>query len=248
MRAEETFFRGYRRETIIDGATILCNAAGEKRLKLSMRLPLSGDQLVGMPSWVGEPFADIAKPEYAVKSISSTKELDPMLLHVFGLPPGEKKDEKELITFGAVRMCSFKIERDSEEEHPPISLTFTAYLPRTGRYLKFADDNFNTSIFILYEAGQPSLLDENPNVQATDPGPETSKPAKPNGATTIPPHDEFEKDRAAAADPGLDPEFDLKPAKPKEKPVAVPKKGKGGKTEETKRVDGYGKPLASAVL
>src|SRR5258708_5522283 len=106
MRSVDTFFRGHRRETIIDGATILCNAAGEKRLKLSMRIPLVGDQLVGMPNWVGEPFSDISKPEYAVKNIASIMELDPMILRVFLLPELPEGD-KEAITFEGVRMCSF---------------------------------------------------------------------------------------------------------------------------------------------
>jgi hypothetical protein len=119
MRNVDTFFRGRRRESFIEGAAILCNAAGEKRLKLSMKIPLVGDQL---------------------------------------------------ITFDGVRMCSFKIERenDNESEHPDIALTFTAYLPRTGRFLQFADENFASSLYILYEAAQPSLLDSNPNVKSED--------------------------------------------------------------------------------
>jgi hypothetical protein len=68
-------------------------------------------------------------------------------------------------------MCSFKIERASDgeqQEDPDIVLTFTAYLPRTGKFLQFADENFNSSLFIRYEAAQPTLLDENPNVKAED--------------------------------------------------------------------------------
>jgi hypothetical protein len=167
MRSVDTFFTGYRRETFIDGAQILCNAAGEKRLKLSMRLPLTGEALVAMPTWVGEPFNDISKPEYAVKSIASNMELDPMILRVFHLPDSEQAQ----ISFDGVRMCSFKIERETEaqQEHPDVVLRFTAYLPRTGKFLKYADDNFNSSLFIRYEAAQPSLLDANPNVAPVDP-------------------------------------------------------------------------------
>jgi hypothetical protein len=164
MRNVDTFFRGYRRVTIIDGATILCNSAGEKRLKLSMKLPLSGDQLVGMPSWVGEPFNAIAKPEFAGKHWASEMELDPMLLHVFMMP----QSEKEAFTLESVRMTNFKIEHDAEDEHPNLILSFTAYIPRTGKVLKFADDNFGSSLFIRYEAAQQSLLDDNPNVQPID--------------------------------------------------------------------------------
>jgi hypothetical protein len=166
MRNVDTFFRGRRRESFIEGAAILCNAAGEKRLKLSMKIPLTGDQLIGMPSWVAQPFSDIAKPEYAVEMVKSGMELDPMICRVYALPD----DEEEAITFDGVRMCSFKIERekDNDSEHPDIALTFTAYLPRTGRFLQFADENFATSLFILYEAAQPSLLDNNPNVKAEE--------------------------------------------------------------------------------
>jgi hypothetical protein len=166
MRNVDTFFRGRRRESFIEGAAILCNAAGEKRLKLSMKIPLVGDQLIGMPSWVSQPFSDIAKPEYAVESVRSGMELDPMICRVYALPDAED----EAITFDGVRMCSFKIERenDNESEHPDIALTFTAYLPRTGRFLQFADENFASSLYILYEAAQPSLLDSNPNVKSED--------------------------------------------------------------------------------
>jgi hypothetical protein len=207
MRAEETFFPGYRRETIIDGATILCNAAGEKRLKLSMRMPLSGDQLVGMPTWVGEPFADIAKPEHKVKAVISDQQLDPMLLHIFAL----QQSEKEIMLFDSVRMNSFKIERESNEENPPLVLSFAAYLPRTGKFLKFADDYFEGSIFIRFEAAQQSLLDDNPNEKPTaiavmpPPPPPTNGSAVAAGAGD----DDFEKQRKEAVSPALDPEFEF---------------------------------------
>jgi hypothetical protein len=166
MRTVDTFFTGYRRETFIEDARILKNSAGEKRLKLSMRLPLTGDSLVAMPTWVGEPFNDISKPEYAVKSIASSMELDPMILRVFHL----SDSDQAVISFDGVRMCSFKIERqtDSKQEHPDVVLRFNAYLPRTGKFLQFADQNFDCSLFIRYEAAQPSLLDANPNVAPVD--------------------------------------------------------------------------------
>jgi hypothetical protein len=225
MRAEETFFPGYRRETIIDGAQILCNAAGEKRLKLSMRLPLSGDQLVGMPTWVGEPFVGIAKPEHKVKSITSLTELDPMLLHIFPLP----QSEKEIMTFAAVRMNSFKIERESVEENPPIILSFTAYLPTTGKFLKFADDYFEKSVFIRFEAAQQSLLDDNPNEKPTAVAPPPPPTINGKLLSSSSEDDDNETARKEAVSPALDPEFEFP------KPAAPAKKGK--------RVDGYGKPV-----
>ena len=87
-----------------------------------------------------------------------------MLLHVFAMP----QSEKEMFLLEAVRMTNFKIEHDAEDEHPNLILSFTAYIPRTGKVLKFADDNFGSSIFIKYEAAQASLLDDNPNIQPID--------------------------------------------------------------------------------
>jgi hypothetical protein len=165
VRHVDTFFRGHRRETRIEAASILCNTAGEKRLKLSMRIPLAGDQLVGMPAWVSEPFSAMAKPDFAGKHWASEMELDPMLLHIFAMP----QSEKEVMTFDAVRLTGFKIEHDHDDpEHPSLALTFTAYVPRTGKFLKFADDNFGSSLFIRFEAAQGSLLDDNPNIQPID--------------------------------------------------------------------------------
>jgi len=239
MRSVDTFFRGHRRETFIDGATILCNAAGEKRLKLSMKLPLVGNQLVGMPEWIEGPFIDISKPEYAFKSpISSNMELDPMILHVYGLPEDNvlAATTHELVTFDGVRMCAFKIERDtdSEKEHSDISLTFTAYLPRTGKFLKFADDNFNTSIFVLYEAAQKSLLDDNPNLQPTD------SPTQPEQAQEEATTDEYEAERREAVSPAHDAEFDVVSGK---KGI----KAKPAKAQTGVKRDGYGKPIGTVV-
>jgi hypothetical protein len=244
MRAVDTFFRGHRRETIIDGAAILCNPAGEKRLKLSMRIPLSGDQLVGMPTWVSEPFDDIAKPEFAVKSVASSMELDPMILRVFALPDSEK----ELIVYDGVRMCGFKIERDTQDEHPVIVLTFTAYLPRTGKFLKFADDYFTSSVFIRYEAAQQSLLDDNPNVQPVDPAEDLGKIAKlAKAAEQDEDDDEDEDDDNGQGDDDDETEEEeiVQPEQPKE--AAAPTKAKQKKTTLGKRVDGYGRPISSRV-
>jgi hypothetical protein len=231
MRSVDTFFRGHRRETFINGAAILCNAAGEKRLKLSMKLPLTGDQLVAMPQWVSEPFSDISKPEYAVKNISSTMELDPMILRVFAMPQADTA----AITFDGVRLCSFKIERDGEgeTEHPDIILTFTAYLPRTGKFLKFADDNFNSSLFIQFEAAQASLLDENPNVKPVD-VPSTNGEVKLVSVATVP-DGEDDDEEEDEPEPG--------PIAHHGEPTPAQMKKKGKPPLGQKR-DGYGKPVA----
>lgn len=207
MRNLDTFFTGYRRETIIDGASILCNKAGEKRTKLSMRIPLSGDQLVGMPTWISSPFDVFAKPENAGKSWGSSIELDPMRLHIFAYPDADK----EAIEMNSVRMTGFRIEHDAEED---LVLAFTAYLPRTGSLLKFADDHFDKSIFIKYEAMQPELLDTNPNNQPT---------ADARGANQPDGDDEFEEERREAVSRDHDPEFPP-PAKTKKKPSAPAKR------------------------
>jgi hypothetical protein len=232
MRPVDTFFRGYRRETFIDGAAILCNAAGEKRLKLSMKIPLTGDQLIGMPTWVSVAFEVIAKAENAGKSHSSSMELDPMILRVSLLPDAKT----DAITFDGVRMCSFKIERDSDadKEHPDVVLTFTAYLPRTGKLLKFADDNFNSSMFIKYEAAQQSLLDDNPNVQPADAPPET----KDEDEDKDDDDDEYEKVRKVAVSKEMDAEFGVVAGKKSKAKVKAPP------PRSTKR-DGYGKPIPS---
>jgi hypothetical protein len=165
MRHVDTFFRGHRRETLIEGASILRNKAGEKRLKLSLRIPLAGDQLVGMPPWVSEPFSTMAKPDFAGKHWASEMELDPMLLHIFSLP----QSEKEVMTFDAVRLTGFKIEHDHDDpEHPSLALTFTTYVPFSEKWLGFVGKNFGSSLFIRYEAAQGSLLDDNPNIQPID--------------------------------------------------------------------------------
>ena len=237
MRNVDTFFRGHRRETFIDGATILCNAAGEKRLKLSMKLPLTGDQLVGMPTWVEGPFVDISKPDFALKSpISSNMELDPMILRVYCLPEDKLPlgDQEALITFDGVRMCSFKIQREDKDD-PDIALTFTAYLPRTGKFLAFADENFNASLYVVYEAAQQSLLDTNPNVQPNDPSPDDEEDDDDDEKEA----DEFEAARREATSPAHDEEFGVVSGKKaiKDKPA----KRSGGKR------DGYGKPISAAV-
>jgi hypothetical protein len=225
MRHIDTFFKGYRRETFIEDARILRTKAGEKRLKLAMRIPLSGDQLVGMPTWVSAPYTTIAKPENAVGHFASTMELDPMRLHVFMLPEAQK----EAIDFESVRMCKFRIEQETKEEHPALALHFAAYLPRTGRYLKFADDNFCSSLFILFEAMQPELLDTNPNVKADSAPVSTSLP--PGDRDDDEEDDEEEKDEEKEyrmtekiEHNPMDPEFEIGPSPA----VAAARKGTRG--------------------
>jgi len=234
MRNVDTFFRGHRRETFIDGATILCNSAGEKRLKLSMKIPLTGDQLVGMPTWVEGPFVDISKPDFALKSpISSDMELDPMVLRVFGLPEGQLPlgDQDALITFDGVRMCSFKIQRDDD-----ISLTFTAYLPRTGMFLAFADENFKSSLYVVYEAAQPSLLDANPNVQPNDPAPDDEEDDDDDDDD-----DELEDEQE---DEDEDDDDEEEEEEQEQAAPVKPIKEKKPRTITGKR-NGYGKPIAA---
>lgn len=234
---------------MIDGASILCNAAGEKRLKLSMKLPLNGDQLIGMPNWVSAPFDVIAKPDNAGKALVSTMELDPMLLHVYALPEAKK----EAMVFDAVRMCNFKIEHDPENN---VALTFSAYLPRTGKFLKFADENYGSSLFIEYEAAQPSLLEDNPNVQATDPKVKASDVLTDQEEDDDDEEDDEGADEqdvaaegaAAQAVSELDPSRDAEFRTAHEASVLKAKQKKAPpKKAPPKKRDGYGKPIAASV-
>ncbi len=64
---ETELFGGNRRKAELDAFHVLRSKAGEKRLKLAMRMPLSGESLVAMPDWIGTTYEAMHKDDSAMR-------------------------------------------------------------------------------------------------------------------------------------------------------------------------------------
>lgn len=76
------FFDG-RRKVELDDWRPLMNSESEKRLRLDLLLPLTGETYSGLPAFVLDPYEDMEKEQSAVKEIDLGTELEGMTLEAY---------------------------------------------------------------------------------------------------------------------------------------------------------------------
>jgi len=152
---EETFFaENTRRECILVGASTL-NRDEEKRVKLSLRIPLSGQSLLGMPDWLGDAHDAVAR---TVTSATLDVSYKGMNINIFAT---DQSPEREL-QIAAAALGKFNVARSGSGENPDVDLHFVAIAPFNTRFWKWAGDMTGYHFFAKFEAAQRELTVDKP--------------------------------------------------------------------------------------
>lgn len=113
--------KGQEREVTIAGASLLCNKAGEKRIKIGVHMPLTGSKLAKMPEWINKGMIFVAQNHEVVTS-------DKVL-------PGYdiRFDDNALFTKGKTgprcTMKGFVIREYGDADGKEVELAFNIYAP-----------------------------------------------------------------------------------------------------------------------
>lgn len=147
---EATFFaENTRRECILVGASTL-NREEEKRVKLALRIPLTGQTLQGMPAWMGDAHDAVAR---TVTSATLDVSYKGMNINVFST---DQAADREL-QIPSATLGKFNVSRSGDSENPDVDLNFVAIAPFNTRFWKWAGDMTGYHFFVKFEAAQREL-------------------------------------------------------------------------------------------
>jgi len=129
MNYGKLFFPNTRREVIVESTNLQKDRAGNRSIKTGISMPLGDGKLVGMPSWVGDAYAELARVGCIASSIKfADLELSEMTIYAH---TGEQT-EKPAQTFIVPVINMFSMQRGDlpkkEGALPPVSLEFVAYI------------------------------------------------------------------------------------------------------------------------
>lgn len=131
---EQAFFPNtVHRELVIRSASLLVGkdqSKTQKRIKLSITMPLSGKSLVGMPSWLGDAYTFVAKSHDPVSPQHSLTGVD-LLLSAQDL-------FKNQIAVTKAEIKKFFVTTSGESENPDVDLQFSLYANFSNELWKYA--------------------------------------------------------------------------------------------------------------
>jgi|GEM_PF-2866979 len=203
MDSESTFFPGANRRVILGSPTLQTTS---RRVCLPIRMPLTGESVVGMPDWLGEAYTAVSK---------FAREMSPEIEQVADLTlafVNEKssKTTGELFEHPSAKAPScelkaFKVERVGDpNEDPEVELHFKAYIPFSRDIWRWVGEMGGKEVFMAFpstlgKAVAVSKPDDQPKLIETAPDAEEaailSKDTKPEADPTTP---EFERQVAAS--------------------------------------------------
>lgn len=153
------FFEGRRRQCELQDFHVLKNTAGEKRMKLSIRMPLSQMPMEGIPDAFVEQFILMEREKSALNFAKIFVILEGAAFTVFSTdttPTG-------VLTVNAATLQDFKLIGEGSEEKRKVSLEFIAYLPATVKLKDWSYDHLHSDFFAEVVPAQTELnLDQAP--------------------------------------------------------------------------------------
>lgn len=154
-----TFFPGTNRRVVLGSPT---KQASNGRIVIGIRMPLSGESLIGMPDWVGEAYEAVSK-FLAEASPEVQQVADLTLAFANDRPSGELFAHPSVKVPGA-ELKNFTVVRAGEAEDPDVELTFKAFTPFTRDFWTWVGEMAGKEVYMHF----PSSMVKPVAVKATD--------------------------------------------------------------------------------
>jgi hypothetical protein len=156
----KTFFPGTRKQLTVKNLSLLRTRGGETRIQLGLTMPLSDGKLVGLPSWVGDAYDDLAVADSQQASTKFVSEMDAMTLYIFSSTDSDAPAQ----TVFNVLLNTFSLRREAQdaeaEEASGVNLVFVAYVPFSQEALGWLARHFHETIFVRFDTTQAALFEK----------------------------------------------------------------------------------------
>lgn len=152
-RKLEDFFGARRRAAILLSSQLLRSKGKERRMKLSVTMPLSNTELAGIPTQFQNQFAVMEKQDAATNRASIDVEFDSMSVRIFST---NSIVEPTVAIQGAL-LHKFAMVAEGTGDKRAVSLDFLIYLPATEGLRIWEWDHIHETFFLESVKAQESL-------------------------------------------------------------------------------------------
>lgn len=157
----DEFFPKKRRRVDLIRPTMKRNAQKEKRISLQFSMPMTSDNLVGMPDYIGQGFEAIGKENSSMLKAEIGTELDAMNIRFFQLSEKDERPEKQvdLRLIGAL-LSAFNLSKNPGRGDVPqkdVMLTFKVTVPFKSYIWQWAGDRAGDTLFAEFESTQQTF-------------------------------------------------------------------------------------------
>ena len=226
----QDFFPNLRRRVELEDWAPLMNEQGEKRIRLDLLMPLTGEAIVGMPHFVAPAWEKMEAQDSAIKDVPFVTEIEGVTVEAFatdssapmelewgvGLDEAQEQEKEKrrklLLTSSTLR--NFKLVRVTREKQKIVGLRFSI-LTKNDTYLVLWAYKYHGSTFwCQFTETQPEI--KAPEAQMNLNAPETVEDQRADAATLA---QEINEHKEPCAYPGCkldadhDGEHDLKDRK-----------------------------------
>jgi hypothetical protein len=175
MDSESTFFTGTKRRVLIGSPTL---QGATRRICVPIRMPLSGESLIGMPDWLGEAYTAVSR--FASEMTPEIEQIADITLAFANSKPADALFEVPAAKVPQAELRAFNVERTGDAEEPEVELKFKAYTPfmrdfwswlgeMAGKeaYMAFPSSLGNAVVTVKPGEGQMSLPDSEATEEET---------------------------------------------------------------------------------
>jgi hypothetical protein len=140
----QQLFEGHRRKASLVAWSHLRTKAGESRIKLDLRIPLSNEPSLGMNDAIAEGFLVMAKDESKIDRTSLSVELEGMTLESFTT---DAIKHPSVVNTG-VKFQKLALVAAGEGDKRTIDLLMIAYVPASIQLRDWAWENLHATFFL----------------------------------------------------------------------------------------------------
>jgi hypothetical protein len=155
------FFDGKRRECELRDFHVLKNPAGERRVQLSMHMPLSGQPMDGIPEEFVEQFILMEKETSALNLAKHEGVVEGATLSVFATDT----IKSPILTSNGVMLQGFRLVGEGVKDKRAVHLEFMVYVPYSIALRDWGCDTLHSTFWIEVEASQMEIVTEAPAEQ-----------------------------------------------------------------------------------
>lgn len=150
-----SFFPGAVRGVILGPPSMLLGANKSRRIRIAVKMPLTGPNILGMPDWLGEALTAVSK--HFTEVDPQLKELIDVSISFSDKEPKEELFENPSAKAPSSELRGFKVLRVGESENPDVELQFMLYCSFARPFWVWAGEKAGEQVHMFFPATKTGI-------------------------------------------------------------------------------------------
>lgn len=142
---QNRFFTGTNRRIVLGSPTLQSTS---RRICIPIRMPLSGESVIGMPDWLGEAYTAVSK--FASEMTPEVEQIADIVLAFDSAKPADGLFELPAAKVPQAELRSFNVQRAGDAEDPDVELAFKAYMPYARDFWAWIGEMAGKEVYMAF--------------------------------------------------------------------------------------------------